>query len=118
MLPAELAAFVADAFASDALVVAVEADDDADVADDAEAVVELAAFDADVDASEALVVAVVVDEAVPLQRTQTFEADVVADPASTIKVYFAELAFEVRGCDPEDVDLCYYKNIICRCILN
>ena len=65
----------AEVDASDALVVAVVADDAAEVADDAAAVAELAVF--------------VADEA--------------AVAASTIKSYFAELALEVNGCDPEDV---------------
>ena len=79
----EVAALVAEVAASEALVVAVEAEVAALVS-------EVAAFVADVAASLALVVAVVADVA-------ALVADVVAEAASTIKVYFAELAFDVRG---------------------
>ena len=81
----------------------VDAEDAADVA-------ELAALEADVDASDALVVAVVADEladvaddAAAVAELAALVADVVAVAASTIKSYFAELALEVNGCDPEDV---------------
>ena len=100
---AEEAALVADVLASEALVVAVDADDDADVAELAAAVAELAALDADVLASDALVVAVVADEAAAVAELAALVACVVAVAASTIKVYFAELVLVVRGCDPDEV---------------
>ena len=88
-LSKDAAAFVAEVDASLAFVVAVEADEAADVA-------ELAALVAELAAAVALLAAAVALEAAA-------EADVVALAASTNKSHFAESVFVVNGCDPEDV---------------
>jgi hypothetical protein len=84
------------------------------------------AVDADVDALLACVDAVEADDAAAVAELAAAVAevaaalaDVVAEPASTIKSYFAELAFDVSGCEPDEVCASLnYKNIISRCIFN
>ena len=63
------------------------------------------AFDACVDAVVALVAAAVAEVAAAV-------ADVVADAASTNKSYFAEFAFVVSGCAPDDVCAEFTINIL------
>jgi phage-related tail protein len=82
-------AFVAEVDASLAFVVAVVADEDAEVA-------ELAAFVSEVAAAVAELAAFVAEVEAEL-------ADVVAEAASTIKSYFAEFAFVVKGVEPDEV---------------
>ena len=107
---AELAAAVADVAALVAEVAAAVAEDAAAVADDAALVAcvdavlaDVDALDACVEAEDAEVAAAVADVEAAEAEVAALDAEVVAAPASTIKSYFAELALEVSGCDPEDV---------------